>query len=141
VLNTQSNKFYPDNYLRHYDFVILFINTLLTSKNDSLSSGIEDTYFADVDDSATYFSQLIYAANRGLIDHLIISRRGQLYFEPNALVTQDDVYHTLSNATNVKIIHNDDVAENTNMSRSELVHLLVDIFQLQQKEQSSTISS
>jgi hypothetical protein len=27
------------------------------------------------------------------------------------------------------------------MSRSELVHLLVDIFQLQQKEQSSTISS
>ncbi len=141
VLNTQSHKFYPDNYVRHYDFVILFINTLLASNNNSLPSGLEDSYFADVDDSATYFSQLIYAANRGLIDHLIISKRGQLYFQPNDLITQDEVYHTLSNATNVEIIHNDYVAENTNISRCELAHLLVNVFQLQPNKQLSNISS
>ncbi|MEI6673415.1 MAG: S-layer homology domain-containing protein [bacterium] len=73
IISTQSAKFYPDNYLRHYDFVILFINALLTSQKQSLSAPAPTSFFADVDSSASYFSQLIYASDRGLIDHLVRS--------------------------------------------------------------------
>lgn len=141
ILNIQSPTFYPDNYVRHYDFIILFVNTLLASKGYLLPSDFHGSYFADVDDSVTYISQLIYATDRGLIDHLITSKKGQLYFEPNDFITQDEVYHILSKSTNVEIIHNDEQAETAKISRCELVKLLVEIFQLKPKKDSSDVAS
>ena len=49
VVNTQTNKFYPDNYLRHYDFVVLFSNTLLAYKGQSLSRVSFTSQFSDVE--------------------------------------------------------------------------------------------
>jgi hypothetical protein len=51
IVNTQTNKFYPDNYLRHYDFVLLFVNSLLTAKSQTLPS-VFSSSFADVNSSA-----------------------------------------------------------------------------------------
>lgn len=139
IVNTQSAKFYPDNYLRHYDFIILFINALLIAQQQSLSPTSPTSVFADVDSSASYLAQLIYAADRGLIDHLVRSVWGQLYFDPDDFVTKDEVYHTLSAPTNVQLIHNDNQATEEKISRAELAELLVNVFQLQAKQSSSSI--
>lgn len=140
VINTETPKFYPDNYLRHYDFVILFVNALLTSKNQSLPSLSISSPFADVDDTASYLPQLIYAADRGLIDYITMSKWGQLYFEPNDFITKHEVYHMLSKSTNVQFVYSDQ-AEQEKVSRAELANLLVDTFQFQAKEQSSDVIS
>lgn len=63
IVNTQSTKFYPDNYVRHYDFVLLFVNSLLTANKQALPS-LFSSSFADVDSSAGYLPQLGYAADR-----------------------------------------------------------------------------
>ena len=64
ILNTQTTKFYPDNYLRHYDFTILFVNALLASRGETLPIVPSISSFVDVDASASYLPQLTYAADR-----------------------------------------------------------------------------
>ena len=67
-------KFYPDNYLRHYDFVVLFVQTYLHAQHQSLPT-VSTSLFADVPAASSYLSQLTYAADRGFIDQLITSRQ------------------------------------------------------------------
>lgn len=130
IVNTQTIKFYPDNYLRHYDFVVLFVNSFLTAKNQSLSS-ITSSVFADVDTTASYLPQLAYAADHGMIDYLITSRQGQLYFVPNEFMTKAEVYQILAKTLNIQFVYNDQQAEAEKITRAELATLLVDSFDLQ----------
>jgi len=74
VVSTNIPKFYPDNYVRHYDFVILLINSFLTAKHQSLSTLPSLSAFADVDASASYLPQLTYATDHGVIDNLIMNK-------------------------------------------------------------------
>ena len=141
VLNTWSPKFYPDNYIRHYDFVILFINALLTSKNESLPIASLKFPYADVDSSASYIPQLIYATDRGLIDYITTSKWGQLFFGPNDFITKHETYKILAKATNVKYIYDQQQADQQQISRAELAKLLVDSFQFQPKHISSDVLS
>ena len=137
VLNTWNPKFYPDNYLRHYDFVILFINALLTSQNESLPIASLNFPYADVDSTSSYIPQLIYATDRGLIDYITTSKGGQLFFGPNDFITKHETYQILAKATNVKYIYNEQQADQEQISRAELAKLLVDSFQFQPKHLSS----
>ena len=75
ILNTQTPKFYPDNYLRHYDFTVVFVNALLVAKGQSLPSISTTSQFADIDAGASYLPQVTYAADRGLIDYITTSKR------------------------------------------------------------------
>lgn len=138
ILNTKSSKFYPDNYLRHYDFVILFVNSLLVSENQQLPSLGGRVRFADVDASASYIDQLIYAADRGLIDYLITTRKGQLYFEPNDFITKKEVYHILSKSNNVQFMYNEQQADYEKITRGELADLLVKTFQFEPNQLTSS---
>ncbi|MFA7298194.1 MAG: S-layer homology domain-containing protein [Candidatus Absconditabacterales bacterium] len=133
VLNTQTNTFYPDNYLRHYDFTLLFINALLTSKSSSLTNVSSASQFADVDSSASYLPQLNYAANHGLIDYITVSKRGALYFEPNSFITKHEVYQILSKALNIQFVYDEAKADQEKISRAELAKLLVDSFEFTPK--------
>lgn len=141
VLNTHTSKFYPDNYLRHYDFVVMLVNSYLVSKNQTLPSWSSFVQFSDVGSSAPYLPQLNYAAACGIIDRLTESESGNLYFEPNKFITKHDVYHILPKLLNIQFVHNDQEAENQKISRAELSKLLVDSFQLTPKEDSSLSSS
>lgn len=134
ILNTQTTKFYPDNYLRHYDFVILFINALLTSQNQSLPTISSSSQFADVDASASYLPQLIYAVDRGLIDYIITNRVGQLYFGPNDFITKHETYQILTKATNIQFVYDVQQADQEKISRAELAKLLVESFQFTPKQ-------
>jgi len=141
VVNTQTAKFYPDNYLRHYDFTILFVNALLTSRNESLPAYAVASQFADVDASAPYIPQLNYAADRGLIDYITMSKRGQLYFQPDDFITKHEAYQILSKTLNVQFIYDENQADQQKISRAELAKLLVDSFEFVPKNISESDSS
>jgi hypothetical protein len=74
IVDTRVPKFYPENYVRHYDFVILLINAFLSSKNASLPFNSSSVQFADVDRGASYIPQLSYAFEYGVIDRIIKSK-------------------------------------------------------------------
>lgn len=133
ILNTQTNTFYPDNYLRHYDFTLLFVNALLTSKGNSLTNISNTSQFADVDTSASYLPQVNYAANHGLIDYITVSKRGALYFEPNSFITKHEAYQILSKALNIQFVYDETKADQEKISRAELAKLLVDSFEFTPK--------
>lgn len=134
IVNTQSVKFYPDNYLRHYDFVIFFINALLLDTNQSLPTTAYSSHFADVDVSAPYFRQLMYASDHGLIDPMIVSKAGQLYFDPDDFLTKHEVYQILAKSTPVQFIYEVSQANQEKITRAELATLLVESFQFTPKQ-------
>lgn len=129
IISTQSSKFYPDNYLRHYDFVMIFVHSLLSAQSLSFPSTYVST-FADVVSTESYYPQLAYAADRGLIDELITSKRGQLYAEPNAFVSKHAVYQMVGKVAHVEFVYDATLADQEKMTRGELAQLLVDTFLL-----------
>lgn len=133
IVDTRVPKFYPHNYVRHYDFVILLINSFLSSTNASLPFTLSFAQFADVDRNASYLPQLSYAFHYGAIDRIIESRSWQLYFQPDKFITKDDVYHICSILSSVEFLH-DDEAEQQKISRAELAEVLVTCFGLSSKE-------
>ena len=132
IVSTKTDKFYPDNYLRHYDFVMIFVNALMNANSQSLAPS-SSLSFADVQSDVSYLPQLQYAANRWLIDYIITSKWWQLYFQPDAFMTKYEVYQILSKVTDVKFVYNKELAGHEKVSRAELAKLLVDTFWLQPK--------
>lgn len=132
ITNMQAEMFYPDNYLRHYDFIILFVNSLMYVNGQSLGDGVYSS-FADVGSSASYLPQLIYAADRGLIDQLMVSKRGQLYFEPDAFMTKHEVYQILGKTLGLQFDYDEEQAATEKITRGELAQLLVQSLDLQPK--------
>jgi hypothetical protein len=127
ILSSATARFYPDNYLRHYDFVIIFVNSLLSAKADTLSD-VTISSFVDVESATSYLSQLTYAADRGFIDYIITSKRGQLYFEPNVFITKHEVYQILEKALDIQFAYDPQQADTEKMTRAELAQLLVQSF-------------
>jgi hypothetical protein len=104
----------------------MFVNSLITSKDINLPS-VSISLFADVESQTSYLSQLTYAVDRGLIDQLITSTRGQLYFHPNDFIIKDEVYKTLSKTLHVVFTYDEEIGEQK-MTRAEFAQLLVDSF-------------
>lgn len=132
IVNTQSTKFYPDNYVRHYDFVLLFVNSLLTANKQALPS-LFSSSFADVDSSAGYLPQLGYAADRWLIDYIVTSKQGQLYFYPDNFVTKQEVYQMVMKTLGIVLVYDQQQAAMEKITRAEMAQLLVDVFAFQPK--------
>lgn len=138
IVNTQSSKFYPDNYLRHYDFLVLFVNALLAYKDLSLPASSYASQFADVERSVSYLPQLNYAADRGLIDPIVTSKQGQLYFNPNTFMTKYEVYQILSKTLDIQFVYDKEQVIMEKITRAELAKLLVDSLQLDLKKTSES---
>lgn len=73
IVSTTAPKFYPDNYVRHYDFVVLLVNAVLAAHGQSVAVPAYSS-FADVTVSASYLPQLAYASEHGFIDPLIVTK-------------------------------------------------------------------
>ena len=140
IINTQTNMFYPDNYLRHYDFVMIFVNSLLSFKTQSLAN-VSTSSFADVESTALYLPQLTYASDRWLIDYIVMSKRGQLYFQPNEFMTKHEVYQILSKTLNIQFSYNVQQADTQKITRAEMTQIIVESFWFQPKisQSESTI--
>lgn len=141
IITTETSKFSPDNYIRHYDFVVFFINSLLKSQNQHLADSVVSS-FADVESTASYLSQLTYATDRGLIDDIVTSKRGQLYFEPNSFMTKHEVYQVLEKALNIQFSYDILQADTQKMTRAELAYFLVQTFWFEPKlSESESVST
>ncbi len=139
VVSTQSSNFYPDNYLRHYDCVVMLVNALLAFDSLSLPSTTLSR-FADVPTTISYYPHVAYAADRGLIDVLITHMHGQLRFYPNAFITKHHVYNILNKAVDSNIVYTIDVAEQQKITRGEFAHLLVEYMWLESLVSSELLS-
>lgn len=140
IVSSQTSNFYPDNYLRHYDFITIFVNSLLSDKSHLLES-TNTSSFSDVELNAPYLWQLLYATNRGLIDDLVVSRRWQLFFEPYAFITKEQVYKVLHKAVGVEFVYDKEHARQEKITRAEMAQLIVDTLWLESKTQKSEIIS
>lgn len=139
IISAQSPTFYPDNYLRHYDFVLIFVNAFLNHTHASLPE-IAFSSFADVSSTAPYFLQLAYAADHWMIDDIVSSRKGQLYFDPDTFITKDQVYTILHKALNVDFIYDKQQARQEKITRAEIAQVIVDSFWFEPKIISSESS-
>jgi hypothetical protein len=99
----------------------------LKSQNQHLADSVVSS-FADVESTASYLSQLTYATDRGLIDDIVTSKRGQLYFEPNSFMTKHEVYQVLEKALNIQFSYDILQADTQKMTRAELAYFLVQTF-------------
>jgi len=139
IVSTQSSNFYPDNYLRHYDCVVMLVNALLAFESKSLPS-ILVSRFADVPTTISYYPHVAYAADRWLIDILITHMHGQLRFSPNTFITKHHVYQILNKALDSDRVYNLSITEQQKITRGEFSHLLVEYMWLESLV-SSEVSS
>lgn len=130
IVTTDSPKFYPDNYLHRYDFVIILVNALLASKGKTLPADYVSWFvspFVDVS-SASYSPFVYYAYDNGLLSFLTVNKRGQDYFLPDNLMTRHEVYTLITKATKISFAYDVTEADTTYMTRAELAQILVDLF-------------
>jgi hypothetical protein len=134
IVNSQLTKFYPDNYLRNYEFTVMLVNALLVSENKKFNpASYQDsaTSFVDLDANASYTPWVKYAEDKNLISYLAVTRKGQNFFNPNQAMTKLQVYHILEDVTGIQISSETANAGQTKMTRGEFASILVQAFKLQ----------
>ncbi len=132
IVTTDLPKFYPDNYLHRYDFVIMLVNSLLSARGKTLSadylSGFTSPY-VDVS-TASYSPFVYYAYDNGLLGFLTVNKRSQNYFLPDNLITKHEIYTILAKALKTSFTYNIAEADKQYMTRGEFAQVLVDLFGL-----------
>lgn len=129
-----DSRFYPQNYVRRHDFVMMVTKAFATAQDEDIVFGTSD--IADIPDVAEVQSIYARAQKNGVLDYIIISTKGQNNIDPDAFVTKDEIYQTLKNIADVKIIL-DTASQDDQMTRGELAALLVDVFNLDPQNDSS----
>lgn len=142
IVNADSPKFYPDNYLHRYDFVIMMVNAVLASKGKTLLADYVSGFvspFVDVRMSS-YSPFVYYAYDNGLLSFLTVNKRGQDYFLPENLMTRHEVYTILGKAAKTAFTYDVAKADKENMTRGEFAQILVDLydFKLPEAEEVTT---
>lgn len=137
IVNTDSSSFYPDNYLHRYDFIILLVNALLVSRDETLSSeyisGLVSP-FIDVDSTVSYSPFIFYAYQQGRLDYLIVNKRWQDYFLPDTMITKHEIYTLLREVTWETFAYDVVEADVEYMTRGEMSQMLVNLFGFQPVE-------
>lgn len=143
IVTTDMSKFYPNNYLHRYDFVIMLVNSLLSARGKTLSpeyvSGFASPY-VDVR-SASYAPFVYYAYDNGLLNFLTVNKRGQDYFLPENLITKHEIYTILAKALHTSFTYNIAKADKEYMTRWEFAQVVVDLFGLKLPEKEVTTPS
>ncbi len=130
IVSTDTASFYPTNDLHRYDFTIMLVNSLLYRDHKTLSASYVSGFtspFVDVSQSS-YSPFVYYAYDNHLIDFLMVNKRGQDYFMPDAPITKYEVFTILSKATWKTFSYNVQQADQEYMSRWEFAQLLIHIF-------------
>ncbi len=129
-----DSKFYPQNYVRRHDFVMMVTKAFATAEGKDILFGTSD--IADI--PAVDAIQSIYARaqKNGVLDYIIINTKGENSIDPDAFITKDEIYQTLKNVANVKLII-DTASQDDQMTRGELAALLVEVFDLDPQDDSS----
>lgn len=101
IINSQTQKFYPDNYLRKYEFTLMLANTL--------------AYAPSIND----------AERKNLVTYLTVTQKGE-----NDFMNKYEVYTILSEVTDTKMSYDETKADHQRMTRGDFASILVQAFDL-----------
>lgn len=97
VIDSNREKFYPENYVRRYEFVIMMVKHRLAKSKTQLSPIVFPLRgrFFDVAQNTSYAPYVAYAEQQWLISQLIVDKDGQKLFLPNQFLTKVEICELL----------------------------------------------
>lgn len=97
VVDASREKFYPDNYLRRYELVIMMVKYRLAKANTQLSPVVFPLrgWFFDVAQNTSYAPYVAYAEQQSWIDTMIAEVDWKKLFSPNKFLTKEEVCRLL----------------------------------------------
>lgn len=131
IINSQAYKFYPDNFLRNYEFIIMLTKTILKKENQDLNIYVLDhtANISDLDPKSSYVKYYEYAYHNGFLDYWFNPQTWQPSVHPNQFITIKEINRTISKLVgkevNFKVKSNDGL-----VTRWEFADMLVDWFGL-----------
>jgi len=138
ITNTINDQFYPNDYLKRHDFVVMLVNAYLYSKwLDASQLPIYDNSILDVDNDVDYSPFMEFAENNWRLDYLFVSQKSQNQINPDWNIKKDEVYHVLSQVNNVKILYEDKNSDQY-MTRSDFAKALVAVFEITENNTQGT---
>jgi len=93
VIDSSREKFYPDNYLRRYEFVMILVKYRLVKEKKQLSPVVFPLrgWFFDVAQNTSYAPYVAYAEQQWRIDQMIDEKNGKKKFCPNKFLNKKEV--------------------------------------------------
>lgn len=131
IISKNSNKFYPDNYLRKYEFIIMLVNTILKKENQELNIYLLDhiSNISDVELNSSYSKYFEYAYHNGFLDYELNIENWKFIAQPNKVIKLNEIQTTMSKIL-WKDINLNKNNLNWNITRWEFANMLVDQFWL-----------
>ncbi len=131
IINAQAYKFYPENYLRNYEFIIMLTKTILKKENQELNVYVLDhvANISGLNPEESYAKYFEYAYHNWFLDYWFDTKTWKPTVHPNGLVNIQDMNRILSKLVGKEI--NFKVKSNDGMvTRWEFADILVDWFNL-----------
>ena len=133
ITNTENSRFYPDNNISRWDFIVMFVKSYLKKTNKTLEVSKIDFDIEDLDYNSIYAPYVLYAKEHGLVDYLLEIVRTKKYINLEKLITKHEAYYIVSNIANVSFDYNILKADKEFISRWESAQLMVDAFAFSSK--------
>lgn len=133
ITNTENSRFYPDNNISRWDFIVMFVKSYLKKTNKTLEVSKIDFDIEDLDYNSIYAPYVLYAKEHGLVDYLLEIVRTKKYINLEKLITKHEAYYIVSNIANVSFDYNILEADKEFISRWESAQLMVDAFAFSSK--------
>ncbi len=133
ITNTENSRFYPDNNISRWDFIVMFVKSYLKKTNKTLEVSKIDFDIEDLDYNSIYAPYVLYAKEHGLVDYLLEIVRTKKYINLEKLITKHEAYYIVSNIANISFDYNILEADKEFISRWESAQLMVDAFAFSSK--------
>ena len=133
ITNTENSRFYPDDNISRWDFIVMFVKSYLKKTNKTLEVSKIDFDIEDLDYNSIYAPYVLYAKEHGLVDYLLEIVRTKKYINLEKLITKHEAYYIVSNIANVSFDYNILEADKEFISRWESAQLMVDAFAFSSK--------
>ena len=98
IIDTNQSKFYPDNYLRNYEFTIMLTKTILYKEKRDLEIYVLEhtSKFSDLESQSSYIKYFEYAYRYGLLSYIIDDNTWKAKAQPNKFMTVQEINQTLT---------------------------------------------
>jgi len=119
VIDSSRTKFYPDNYLRRYEMLIMMVKYSLSDADQQIPQVVFSNrgWFSDVAQNTSYAAYLAYAEQNNMVGRFITYKDQKKVFSPNSFVYEDEVCEILKlSCTDI---------DHIKISRGKFVELLV----------------
>ncbi len=121
VVDSYREKFYPDNYLRRYELVIMLVKYRFAQQKKQIPPVVFPLrwWFFDVAQNISYAPYVAYAEQQGWISQLITQKDDKKFYFPNKFLSKMEICTLLQLDVSHQFCTQDYI------KRGEFVHLLL----------------